>query len=243
MRRFLFFMLICAIAGCVKTLNYGPYSIGRDPTWFPLHLNQIAPKLTAFTNAAIQEIAKNEGAPLQIINISWVQLFQALEEGEVAGIFTTLSPNVITNEKYTFSDPFVLLGPVLILPYGSTATSLDDLSGKIVAINQFDESVLIIQQYPSIVIKLYQNMPDILETLASGEIDGVLMPLLDAERLIPSLYPTTLKIASAPLNNKAIRLITLQGANHSLMRNFNKGLARLKSNGRYAALRKIYQID
>jgi polar amino acid transport system substrate-binding protein len=244
MKSFLLGVLLLALAGCgEKGIEYGAYSIGRDQSWFPLQIAWRAPNLNAFTNALVQEIAKKEDVPLQIINISWEQLFQLLEEKEVGGIFTSLSPNVITQAKYTFSDPFLLLGPVLIVPFDSQATSLLDLAGKIVAVNQFDESILIAQRYPSIMIELYENMPAVLEKLNGGQIDGVLMPVLEAQALVPHLYPSRLKIVTAPLSNKALRLITLKGANKALMKHFNQGLEWLLSSGKYAALRETYQLN
>jgi ABC-type amino acid transport substrate-binding protein len=244
MKRLLFFLFLIWLAGCGKAgLDFGPYSIGRDMSWFPLTLYQQLPNLNAFTNALVQEIAKVEDVPLHIYNIDWGQLFQILEEGEVAGIFTSLSPNVITKEKYTFSAPFLALGPVLIVPYESKATSLADLEGKIVSVNQFDETSLMVQQYPSIIIRLYQNRATALETLANGEVDAVLMSILDAQALVFQLYREKLKIVTGPLNNKALRLITLKDKHDSLIRHFNQGLETLLSSGKYDFLRHHYQLD
>ncbi len=61
----------------------------------------------------------------------------------------------------------------------SQETSLNQMKGKIIGMSQFDESVLIAQQYP-VIIKLYQEMPAALEDLVQGRIDGLLMTALDA---------------------------------------------------------------
>ena len=244
MRRILLLVLLVGIMGCGhKTLHYGPYSIGRDQSWFPLRVEQHAPNLNAFTNELVQEIAKIEDLPLEIININWVQLFQSLEQEEVAGIFTSLSPNRITEARFAFSDPFLLLGPVLIVPYDSKAKSLEDLNGKIVAINQFDDAVFIVQRYPSIVIRLYQNMPTALDDLNSGLIDGVLMDNLDAHALVPHLYPSQLKIVTKPLNDKALRLITLKGENKKLIKYFNRGLKKVRDSSDYTELRSRFRLN
>lgn len=246
MRRFAL-LVLCAgflFTSCgQKTIHYGPYSIGRDQSWFPLSIGQHTPNLNAFTNALVQEIAETEDVPLHLVNINWVQLFQTLEQEEVAGIFTSLSPNVITQNKYTFSDPFLLLGPVLVVPYESEVTSLDEMEGKIVAINQFDDSILIVQKYPSIIIRLYQNMPTALEDLNSGKIDGVLMGNLDAHALVPHLYSYELKIATEPLNDKALRLITLKGKNQKLMKAFNRGLKKVFKTSNYTELREHFKLN
>jgi polar amino acid transport system substrate-binding protein len=245
MKKFLIFViLLVACIGCgKKKVDYGPYTIGRDLSWFPLQIGMRGPNLNAFTNALTKAIARVEKVPLQIVNTSWVQLFQSLEEGRVAGVFTSIAPNAITLDKYTFSDPFLPLGPVLILPYDSENSSLEDLEGKIVSVYQFDDSVLIAQRYPSILIRLYQNKPTVLESLNNGEIDGVLMPILDAQSLVPSLYPSQLKIATPPLNNKALRLITLKDSNQALIKHFNQGLDKIISSGKYQKMLHTFQLD
>ena len=137
MKRFLLFLMLFACLGCGEKKNNSPYSIGRDQTWFPIELEGRAANLNAFTNALIQEISKEENIALQFIDTDWLELFASLDNGEVAGIFSALSPNVVTEDKYSFSNPIVTLGPVLIVPYNSPATSLSDLDKKIVAVNQF----------------------------------------------------------------------------------------------------------
>lgn len=243
MYSFLLFALCLMFSGCGKTTpDCGAHSIGRDPTWFALHLESLSPNLTAFTTALIQEISREEDFPIRIVNIDWTHLINSLERNQVEGILTSLLPNVMTLEKYSFSDPLVLLGPVLIVPIHSQITSLADLTGKIVGVNQFDDSTLIVQRYPSIIIKPYQNLVQALDDLNTGLTDGVLMPVLDAQGIIPSLYSTTLKIVTEPLDNVAVYLITLKESSSTLIDHFNKGLEKARSSGKYRELRQNFQL-
>jgi len=243
MKRFFLLFLLLSLIGCQNKNSYGPYSIGRDKTWFPLEIGLQGPNLNGFTDTLIQEISNTEDIPMQITNIDWIQLFEALEKNEVAGIFSSLPPNIISQEKYSFSNPFLLLGPVLVVRNDSNATSLSDLEGKIVSVNQFDDSVLIAQKYPSIMIQIYQSKPLVLQSLKNDEIDGVLMPSLDAHALVPHLYPNQLKIVTPPLNNKALRVITLKGSHPSLIEKFNIGLDKAYTSGKYDELRKTFKLN
>ncbi len=243
MKRIILWLMALALASCGGSqTNKNPQLIGRDSSWFPLELGKEAPNLTAFTNALIQEINHLEHSSLQITNVAWAQLFYQLETGDVGAILAALPPNVITENKFSFSDPLLLLGPVLIVPVDSPATGLSDLKGKVVAVYQFDESVLIAQDYP-VVIQLYENKPMILEALSQGKVDAVLMPVLDARRLVLSLYPLELKMVTEPLNAKAIRLITLKNQNKRLLRKFNRGLQKAEQTGSYFKLRKEYGLN
>lgn len=244
MKKFLLWTLLVAFMGgsCSPSVS-DAHTLGRDASWFPLQLDSKTAPLTAFTTALVQEIARVTHYPLEILNVDWVQLFQNLEEGHVAGVFSSLPPGLLSEKKYTFSDPIVSLGPVLIVPASSKFTSLLDLSGKMVAIYQYDESILVAQEYPAILIELYQSMPTILEDLKAGVIDAVLMPALEARSLVNHAFPGQLQIVSEPLSAKAIRLITCKNKHRSLIRHFNKGLQKTRDNGTYDKLRDLYHLD
>lgn len=244
MKHFLFFALFALILmGCgEKRSSDTAYSIGRDPMWFPLQLDGKAININGFTNALVQEISQVEKINIQIIDTDWLSLIDGLEEKQYAAIFSSLPPNIENRNQYSFSNPFLLLGPVLVVPSESDMTSLKQLEGKIVGVSQFDDSVLIVQKYPSIVIRLYQNMPTALGELVSGDLDGILLPTLDAHALVSNLYPDQLKIVTEPLNNKALRLITLKGEHQKLINRFNKGIEELSQSNSYNQLREKFGI-
>lgn len=202
----------------------------------------MAVNLTGFTNALIQALEKEEGKPFHLVDVSWDQLYQGLEEQTYAGAFTTLDPTVITEGRYTFSNPFLLLGPVLVVPSESDAHSLADLGNTTIGAYAYDESVLIIQRYPSILIQPYEQITMALEEVATGQLAGALVPNLEARALIGNLYTDRLKIVTLPLSNKGLRLITLKGRHPSLIEHFNKGLEALRKNGTYQELRDQFGV-
>lgn len=239
MMRVLSFYLFFLLTACS---NNSKYSIGRDPTWFPLNLGEKTANITAFSTALVQEVAKEEKIPLEIYNVSWDQLFQVLGNKEYAGILSSLAKNTENKEKFAFSDPLLLLGPVLVVPQTSEVHSLVEMEGKIIGINQFDDSILIVQKHPTIVSTLYSNMAVGLEDLAKGKIDGLLLANIEAHALVPHLYPGVLKIATPPLNDKGLRLVTLKGEHEKLVVHFNKGLRKLRMKSRYTALREKFSV-
>ncbi len=230
------------LASCSSKPEQGKYSIGRDPSWFPLNLGEQTANVNAFTNALVGAMAKVEQVPMHLVEADWDNLFLYLDEKQYAGVLSVLPPRIENRDKFDFSNPFILLGPVLVVPEKSQVTSLNDLDGKIVGVNQFDESVLIVQKQASIVIRLYDNIPAALEELAAGKLDGLLVPTLEAEALVPHAYSGVLKIASSPLSSKGLRLVTLKGEHEKLIEHFNSGLKRLKKSGRYAHLREKFGV-
>lgn len=242
--RLIFLALLLVVFGCQsKPPSLGSYSIGRDQTWFPLLLSSKQPNLNAFTNALVQEIAKSTKLPMQIVDFSWSQLIYALEQEQVAGVLTSLSPDVITQDRFSFSTPFLYLGPVLVVPEASKAESVADLNGAIIGVYQYDQSVFVASRYPSLLIQMYQSIPLALASLAAGELDALLVPNLEAQNLVPSLYPNELKIVTEPLTTEGLRLITLKNKNKNLLEAFNKGLRSLEDKSCYEELRTRFRLD
>lgn len=247
MKKILVLLLCFGLIGCRdRTANYHPYSIGRDPNWINLDIyldiDQYNVRLNAFTDALIQEIARIENIPFKMVNADRTQLLQLLEDKQLPAILSSLPPSQLNQDIFSFSTPLIQLGPVLVVPIHSKALSLEDLKGKIVSVNQYNNSVLIVQRYPSIIIREYQNIPTALQQLVQGEIDALLLNNLDAYALIPHLYPDQLKIVTKPLDDQAIRLITLKNTNKNMMTHFNSGLKKLRKTSHYSELRHYFQL-
>lgn len=238
---FLSLVLLLGACGGSQKKQTG-WIIGRDPNWTSLQLGQLAVNTTAFSTALVQQIAQKEEIPLQILDTDWVQLYDGLEKGFFGGVFSTLPLNLITLSKYDFSEPLLLLGPVLVVRTSSSASSLNDLKGGIVGVNQFDNSVLIVQDYPSIIIRLFQNMAMALNDLITGQLDGVLLPNLEAYSLIPNQFSNELKIVTPPLDEEGIRIATLKGQHKELIDSFNKGLSEAKQSGTFINLKKQFNL-
>lgn len=238
----LFLSLFLLLWACGGSKQNTAWVIGRDPNWTSLHLGQLAVNTTAFSTAVVQQMAQEEKIPLQVIDTDWVQLYDGLEKGYFGGVFSSLPLNLITLSKYDFSEPLLLVGPVLVVRTSSSATSLDDLNRGIIGVNQFDNSVLIVQDYPAIIIRLYQNMAIALNDLVNGQLDGVLLPNLEANSLLSNQFSDELKIVTPPLDQEGIRVATLKGQNKELIEAFNKGLSKAKQSGRLNNLKKQFSL-
>ena len=232
MKSFLLAFLLFFFTGCSST-HESAHPIARDPTWFPLNFGVRTTNVNGYTNALFQKLS------LPFIDVAWNQLFRGLNEGEFAGILTSLPPNPITIEKYDFSEPFLLLGPVLVVPIDSTAHSLSELDGATIGVYQYDESVLIAQEYPDLVIELYESVPIALKEVVRGTVNAALVPNLEAALLVSTLYADQLRIATPPLNDKGLRLITLKGEHPELIKRFNKGISQ---KGELSKLQKTFGL-
>lgn len=234
-------LLLVLFSGCHQRSSQH-LSIGRDPTWFPCDFGEETAPINAFTNALFQ--AGNElGRPaLEIVDTTWENLVPSLQKQRVVGILGAWTPLPHLQEQYEFSMPFLKIGPLLVVRVATEAHSLGELAGKIVAVSQFDQTVLLVQKYPSITIAQYQSVPQALEQLVAGEFDAVLIGALQAQALVPHLYPGVLKIASEPLTDEGLRLVTLKGKHRDVVELFDQRLKKLKASGLYEGLRTQFGV-
>jgi len=225
----------------LKTHN--SYCIGWDKTWYPINLKEKTNNVNGFVGALFAEIEKTDKISFNMPDINSLSLFDALEKKKCDAILASLDPTLAALQKYDFSDSFLDLGPVLVVPLSSKTTSVEEFQGEVVGISAFDDSIFIVQKIPSIIIKEYDNMTLALNDLVDGKVGGVLLSNLDAQALIPALYAKTLRIATPPLNQKGLRLVSLKGKNEPLIALFNSFIKKIRQDGSYQKLLHYYNID
>jgi ABC-type amino acid transport substrate-binding protein len=165
-----------------------------------------------------------------------------LQEGECDAICSTMQPYLFYEKLYNFSDIYLMTGPVLIIPFKAPALPLDKMSGKIIGIQRSSNGAIILEKYPGIIQRTYDSIQPALIDITTGDIDGAIVDILSAEAFMQDLFQGQLKIASPPLTPEGIRILALRGHTPELIKIFNRGLARLKENGKYAALAKKWKL-
>lgn len=236
----LFIFLICLTfcsCGCSKKKSHD-YRIGLDPSWYPLEIPGMDKNLLAFSTELLHEIASLRKVKIAIIHMSWDNLTLGLAEKEYHGVLSSLYPYLFYEKKYSFSDPYLMTGLVLVVPAKSSITSLDKLKDKEVAVLRGSTAVTLVDKYPGVQTKEYDAVPSALNDLLQQNVDAVLVDYLIAQAYIRDLYHGQLKIATAPLNDQGLRLITLYDQAPGLIKDFNRGLKELKENGKYLELLK-----
>lgn len=239
LKRFLIFLLSSAfflLGSCSGSSNGPSFEIGVDPSWYPIDLMGKEANVYAFSNDLLQEIARVKKIQISRINMNWDNLFLNLEKNKYQGILSSLYPYLFNKKHYDFSEIYLAIGPVLILSVSSSANSFKMLRGKEIAVLRGSNNDLILEKYPDTLIRTYDSIPKALNDIVSGTIDGALIDVLIAESYIHDLYQGQLKIATAPLTNEGLRLVTLRGQQEELIRLFNEGLDELKKDGSYDKL-------
>jgi polar amino acid transport system substrate-binding protein len=230
------------VSSCGGGNSFSDYVIAIDPSWYPLELMGKESTVNAFSNDLLKEIARVKKISLSTINKNSDDLFTDLQKEQYDGALSSIQPYLFYEKTYAFSDLYLSTGPVLVVPENSTFTSLEDMKGKEVAIIAGSTEETLVGKYPGILIRPYDSVPGALNDLTSGVVDGMVLGILLAESYCQDLYQGVLKIATLPLNNEGLRLITLQN-NAKLIRVFNEGLQEFRTSGQYAALAKKWGLS
>lgn len=235
---------MCALllGSCSGGSKKTTYRIGVDPSWYPLEVGGRDKNILAFSIELLQEIAKKEKLQLVLVRMNWDNLLWGLREHKYQAALSTLTPYVFYQKKYTFSTPYLLTGLTLVLPEKTKEVPLDELQGREIAIVTGSDAATFLQVYSGVIIRSYENVPSALNALAEGHVDAALIDHLIGQSYVNDLYAGKLKVASAPLTDQGLRLLTLFNENLKLIDRFDKGLAAIKENGEYERLMRKWGL-
>lgn len=230
-------LLIFGYRSCSKTLMPDYYKIARDTTWHPLNLFGKEKNVSVFANELLTRIAAVENLNLETVDVPSSDLYAYLDDGDYDGVIGSLTPNATNQEKYLFSDPFMRIGPVLVVPIHSNVKTLEDLKGKLIGFYS-NSSLFLNMTYSSAVhIVPYSGPVAALEDLDKGMIDAVVINAIPAYIYIKSMYNDKLKIAGPPMTPEGFRLITRHSPrNKILIDKFNEGLKKIRDSGEFETL-------
>lgn len=234
---FAIFCFLCTLfAGCSTPSLKKEYRIGVDASWFPLSLSGRENNVTGFSTDLLFEIGKIEKISFTKITVNWDELVEGLHKHKYDAILSSIPPYVFNQTLYDFSELYLPTGPVLVVPKDSKIDTLKMLKGKQIAVLPDTKGAIILEKYPSIILRNYDFISKALDDTINGTVDGAIIDVLSAVSFCQDLYQGKLKIATDPLNNEGLRMIALHEKTGDLLLYFNRGLEKLKSSGVYQKL-------
>jgi ABC-type amino acid transport substrate-binding protein len=104
-----------------------------------------------------------------------------------------------------------------------------------------DPARLLLEQYPTLVLRNYESVPKMFDAVAAGEIEGAVFSQVPAVRYVHDLYQGVLKVGSSPLNSSGLHVIAMKGS--SFVPAFNQALARLEKKKKLVPLLQKWQLN
>ncbi len=225
--------MLLLLTSCGGGSQKDQYRIGMDPSWYPMELGVRNNSITAFSTDLLTEIGLVEKVGFTKVSVSWDNLMLGLQKGEYQGILSATPPYVFNQQLFDFSDAFLSLGPVLVVPVGSPLSSIDQLSDKEIAVITGSSAVSLLEKIPGILIRYYPSIPAALNDVAAQVIEGAVIDNLSAISYCQDLYQGQLMVSTPPLNDEGLRLVTKHNEAPQMIEAFNDGLTKLKKSGKY----------
>lgn len=243
--RWLSLFIAIFLASCSCSSNgakRGVVRIGVDPTWSPLSFDELQPYVNGFTEDFLLDFSKYSGMEVVKVAANWDNLLDGLREGQYDAVLCSLPPYNFNMAKYEFSKNYLELGPVLITPSNAHFTDLDQMNGELVGVISGDPAVLVVQKYPEVIIRNYNSIPDVLNAVASGDIEAAVLDRLPASNYVRDFYAGKLKIAASPMSEVGLHAVTLKGKSDRFLRLFNQNLEQMQKKKSLDSLQKKWSL-
>lgn len=232
--------LFLASCSCSSDIIHGrALRIGIDRLWYPIDFGEQNAYVNGFTEDLLNEMSKYSGLEFELVYSNWDALKQGLKQGKYDAILTSIPPHEYNKAKYDFSSNFLDVGPVLIVSVDSKKRDLARLKDAMVGILVNDPAARVLEKHPSIVIRQFQSIPLLLDSVTKGEIDGALLHQILAVQYVSDLYRGVLMISSEPLTDEGLHMMGRPRA----VRAFDKSLKSLTRKSTLKNLLKKWELS
>lgn len=231
--------LILALFACGCSSSGDKLRIGVDTKWYPLDFGPQTAYVNGYTEELLLTMAKYGGMDFEVIPANWDSLVDGLREKKYDAILSSMPPYEYNKAKFDFSPNYLNLGPVLIVPIDAKPTPISDMKGTMIGIITGDQTALILEKNPAIIIRQYSSIPQLLNGVVVGEIQGALLAQIPAVNYVNDLYAGKLKVGSGPLTDAGLHLVASKGN----VKRFSKTLEDLRKRKVLDQLLKKWQLS
>ena len=251
-------MLAGVVSGCGNNANNETPSTGSNNEDTKVYKivadNSFAPfdfmdpdtmEYTGIDMDLLAAIAEDQGFEYTIDNCGWDAALSSLGAGQADGMIAGMTITDERKESYDFSDPYFEGGQIMFVKGDSSITSIEDLSGKTVAVKAGTESEKYAQSVADeygFTIVSYKDSPTVYTAVTNGN---------DAAGFV-DFSVINYQIAAQDLDLKTVGdkvqignygFAVLKGSNPELIEMFNAGLANIQANGVYDEILANYGIE
>ncbi len=241
----LLLFILLMLRGCSEDSQAKSYLVARDNAWHPVNVWGKDRDLQGFTDELLRAIGEEEKIRIEIVATSTDAMMTGLDRGDYSAMLAFIQPNSTNRQKYVFSNPFFLIGPVLVvtntfLQHNSIPPhkqiKLLDMQGKVVGI-QSGITLNFSNKDSFFFLQPYDNIITGLEDVSNNRIDGFILNAIPAYTYVQSYFANSLRVATSPFSSEGLRLIAdIDQEGDALIEHFNHGLQVIKDKGVYDVL-------
>lgn len=163
-----------------KVLDSGKFVLGLDATFKPMGYTDENDEIVGFDIDVAEEVCARLGVELVKQGINWDTKEQDLNAGRIDCIWNGMSVSPSRQEEMNLSEPYMSNAMVFVVPASSDAASMDDLSDKVIGVQNGStaEEILMASDIASTITE--QAMATNIEALQQMELGIVDAVFLDS---------------------------------------------------------------
>ncbi|BBA71827.1 basic amino acid ABC transporter substrate-binding protein [Geobacter sulfurreducens] len=214
-------------------------TVATDATWPPMEMVDANKKIVGFDIDFMNAIAKEAGFAVQFKNTAWDGIFAGLGAGRYDAIISSVTITDERKKQYDFSDPYINIGQILVVPKTEKAASLAGLKGKKVGAQIGTTGAFEIKKVKGVELKNYDEIGLAFEDMAAGRIVGVVCdePTAAHYALQKAEYKNKFKIVGKSFTAESYGIVVKKG-DKELLALINKGIKAVKAKKVDEQLRK-----
>lgn len=221
-----------APAKAVKTIK-----VGMNAEFKPFEYADSKNKLQGFDVDLALAIGKVMGANIKFVNVPWDGIIPGLLNGNYNCIMSAMTITDERSQTISFSDPYFKAGQVIVVKKSNNSIKApNDLKGKKVSVQISTTGDIAVSKIPGVEVKRFDNIPLALIELKNGGVDAAVVDLAVAVYSVKD-DPSYKLVDPDPFTSEYYG-VAFKKADKALLKDWNKALATLKSNGTYD---KIYE--
>lgn len=221
-------------------------SVGTNAEFPPFEYMNNDGEPDGFDMAIIKAIGEAEGFEVKIVNMEFKSLIASLSTGSLDAVIAGMTVTEERQQSVDFSDSYYTATQCIIVPIDSDITSLADLNGKKIAVQEgttgdilctpADDNEVITDADTQ--VQRFKKGTDAVVTLNNGGVDAVVIDKNPAENFVAN-NPDTLKMIEDETSTEEYA-IAVGKDNPELMEKINSGLAKIREDGTFDKLVSEY---
>jgi len=218
-------------------------SVATDATWPPMEMVDASKQIVGFDIDFMKAVAKEAGFEVAFKNTAWDGIFAGVEAGQYDAIISSVTITPERKAKYDFSQPYINIGQILVVPKSVSAAKIADLKGKKVGAQIGTTGAMEVKKVAGVELKTYDEVGLAFEDMAAGRVSGVVCdePTAITYALQKKEYSAKFKIVGKPFTTEAYGIVVKKG-NKDLLAQIDKGIAAVKKKKIDQQLKKKWQL-
>ena len=153
-----------------KVLKEGKLTIGCILSFPPFGFKDESGTPKGYDVDVAQALADSLKVKLEIIEVTADARVSSLETGKVDAVFGNFTRTLERAQKINFSDPYVVAGERLLVKKGSGISSVEDLTGKKVAVTKGSTNADLMEKLnPNAEVMFFETSADALVAVKNGQ--------------------------------------------------------------------------